>query len=221
MALYEPPTDTRPNGASNGASPNGSAPEPQRPPKPGGISMRPAMVVLGIATLLVTLFVVVGVTSSPSAPPPSHVATSSAVPGSSLRAEPAAGLLSPILVAGEPPTNVRDAVFVPTGSTRISHQDNSGGSGEFDAQVEFRSDASQAALLDFFGSDMKLVGWQVFDRGPAAHDPNAFEVLGKIAGTDGYYWEMGATVAPTTFGAGATTHGQTDFTIRLFQIQDE
>ncbi len=50
---------------------------------------------------------------------------------------------------------------------------------------------------------MKLQGWQIFDKGPAANDPGALEVLGKLAGTDGYYWEMGATISPTTFGPGA------------------
>ena len=72
---------------------------------------------------------------------------------------------------------------VPVGSVRLSHQDNSGdGAGQFDSQVIFRSDDSQGALLAFFAADMKLQGWQVFDRGPAANDPGALEVLGKLAG---------------------------------------
>ncbi len=68
---------------------------------------------------------------------------------------------------------------------------------------------------------MHELGWQVFDKGAAANDPNALEVLGKLAGTDGYYWEMGATISPTTFGHGAPPAGETDFTIRLFQNSDD
>ena len=71
----------------------------------------------------------------------------------------------------------------------------------------FRSDDSQAALLAFFAADMKLQGWQVFDQGAAANNPGALEVLGKLAGSDGYYWEMGATVAPTTFRRAARPAG--------------
>ncbi len=107
------------------------------------------------------------------------------------------------------------------GSVRVSHQNTSAGSGQFDAQVTFRSDASQAALLAFFASVMKQQGWQVFDQGPAANVPNTLEVLGKLAGTDGYYWEMGATIPPTTFGKNAPPTGETPFTVRLFQQDDE
>ena len=58
---------------------------------------------------------------------------------------------------------------------------------------------SQAALIAFYAADMKSQGWQISDRGPARNDPGALEVLGKLAGSDGYYWQMGATVDATTF----------------------
>ena len=56
---------------------------------------------------------------------------------------------------------------------------------------------------------MKAQGWQIFGTGPADHDPGAFEVLGKKAGSDGFYWEMGAVVSATTFGPDAPPAGQT------------
>ena len=52
-------------------------------------------------------------------------------------------------------------------------------------------------------------------------DPGSLEVLGKLAGTDGYYWEMGAVIAPTVFRPGGPPRGQTDFIIRLLQEGDE
>jgi hypothetical protein len=112
-------------------------------------------------------------------------------------------------------------VDLPAGSVRVSHQNNAAGSGQFDAQVVFHSDASQGALLAFYAATMKQQGWQIYDKGPAANDPGALEVLGKLAGTDGYYWEMGATISPTSFGHGAPASGQTAFTIRLFQQNDD
>jgi len=212
MTLHDTDTGLRPEGAG--------APGPQRPPKPGGISMRPAMVVLGLAVLILVVFVTIGIVTSQSPSPIRHAGIPSAVPGVSLQAESAAEALSPIVSSAEPPVNVRNAVFVPVGSVRISHQNNTVEAGQYDAQVVFRSDDSQAALLAFFAADMRLQGWQVFDRGPAANHPGAFEVLGKLAGTDGYYWEMGAVIAPTAFRPGGPPRGQTDFTIRLFQVGD-
>ncbi len=195
--------------------------EPLRPPTPGGFSIRPAMVVLGLAVLIVAVFVTLGILSSHSPAPVKTSGAPSAVPGSTLRAESAAGALQPIIGSGEPPSNIINAVTVPVGSVRISHQNNAAGAGQFDAQVTLRSTDSQGALLAFFAATMHQEGWQVFDKGAAANDPGALEVLGKLAGTDGYYWEMGATIAPTTFGHGAPPSGETDFTVRLLQQNDD
>jgi len=194
---------------------------PLRPPTPGGFSIRPAMVVLGLAVVIVASFVTLGLVSSHSPAPVKTAGTPSAVPGSTLRAEPAATVLQPIIGAGEPPSNIINAVTVPVGSVRISHENNAAGAGQFDAQVTMRSTESQGALLAFFAAAMRLEGWQVFDKGAAANNPGAFEVLGKLAGTDGYYWEMGATIQPTSFGHGAPSTGETDVTIRLLQQNDD
>ena len=110
---------------------------------------------------------------------------------------------------------------VPAGTVRISAQDNSAASAQYDSQVVLRSDASQGALLSFFAAAMKQQGWQVFDRGPAANDPGATEVLGKLAGSDGWFWDMGAVIRPTSFGPGAPAGGWTDVTIRLYQESDQ
>jgi hypothetical protein len=212
MTLHDADTGLRPDQAV--------PPEPLRPPTPGGISMRPAMIVLGLAVLILVAFVAIGVLSSHSPAQVTRSSGPSAVPGVTLPAVSAAHLLSPIVQSGEPPTNILNAVSVPVGSVRLSHRDNSGQAAQFDAQVAFRSDDTQGALLAFFAADMKLQGWQVFDRGPAANNPGALEVLGKLAGSDGYYWEMGAVIPPTTFSAGGPAHGQTDYTVRLFQVSD-
>jgi hypothetical protein len=198
----------------------GEGPEPQRPPTPGGISMRPAMIDVGLAALILILFVTIGIVSSQSPAPVKHSGAAVDVPGVTLRALPAAGLLSPIVGGDEPPNNILNAVSVPVGSARISHQDNSAGAGQYDAQVTFGSGDSQAALLAFYAADMKLQGWQVTDQGAARNDPGALEVLGKLAGSDGYYWEMGATVNATTFSSGGPPRGTTHFTVELFQVPD-
>lgn len=199
----------------------GKATPPLRPPSARGVSMRPAMVVLGLAVLILALFITLGVVTSTRVAPVRTSAAPSRVPGSSLRAVPAADPLAPIIGDGQPPSDVLNGVFVPAGSVRLSSANNSASAGQYDKAVTLRSTASQGALLTFFDNDMRLEGWQVFDKGPALHDPGALEVLGKIAGSDGYYWEMGATVSATSFGAGAPATGWTDYQITLFQIDDQ
>jgi hypothetical protein len=196
-----------------------AAPEPLRPPA-RGFSLRPAMVVLGLAVLILGLFVTLGIVTAQTPAPVRTSGAPAAVPGTPLRAEPAANALSVIVSEGEPPSNILNAVSIPVGAVRVSHQNNSAESGQFDSQVVLQSSDSQGALLAFYAADMKLQGWQVFDKGPAANDPGALEVLGKLAGTDGYYWEMGATISATTFGHGAPAGGETAFTIRLLQEGD-
>ena len=199
----------------------GTSEPPLRPPSARGVSIRPAMVVLGLAVLILALFITLGVVTSTRVAPVRTSSAPSRVPGSALRAVAGADPLAPIVGNGQPPSDVLNAVFVPTGSVRLSSANDSSSAGQYDKEVTLRSTVSQGALLTFFANDMRLEGWQVFDRGPALHDPGALEVLGKIAGSDGYYWEMGATVSATTFGAGAPAGGWTDFEIRLFQIDDD
>jgi hypothetical protein len=182
--------------------------------------MRPAMIVVGLAALILVLFITIGIVSSQSPAAVKHSKSAVAVPGVSLRAVQAATLLSPIASGGEPPNNILNAVDLPAGSVRVSHQNNTAGAGQYDAQVTFSSPNSQAALIAFYAADMKSQGWQVVDQGAARNDPGALEVLGKLAGTDGYYWELGATVNATTFPAGGPPRGTTHFTVRLFQVPD-
>ena len=89
MTLHETETDLLLGG--------GRGPEPQQPPVPGGISMRPAMIVVGLAALILMLFVTIGIVSSQSPTPVKHSGAAVGVPGVALRAVPAAGLLSPIV----------------------------------------------------------------------------------------------------------------------------
>jgi hypothetical protein len=198
----------------------GSDTAPLRPPTRGGVSMRPAMIVLGLAVLIIVLFVGLALATSSQPAPVRKSGGVVSVTGSSLKAAPAAVALAPIISLGQPPNNVVNAVDIPVGAVRTSSLNNAGQSGQYDSQITLRSDASQGALLAFYASDMKSQGWQIFDRGPASNDPNALEVLGKLAGTDGYYWEMGVTVQATSFGKGAPAAGDTPFTVRLLQEPD-
>jgi hypothetical protein len=182
--------------------------------------MRLAMIVPGLGVLILGVFITAGFLTSNPVQQTSTSTASSAVRGSTLAAVPADAALKAIVVAGEPPSNIINAVSIPKGWEAISHQNNSAAADQYDAQVVLRSDASQGALDSFFKSVMRRSGWQLFDEGPADHVPGGLEVLGKQAGSDGFYWEMGAVISATSFGQGAPATGDTEFTVRLFQVPD-
>jgi len=189
-------------------------------PAGAGFSMRYAMIVPGLGVLILGLFIGAGFLTSNPVQQTKHPSSTSSVAGTTLRAEAGVNDLAVITAAGEPPANIINAVSVPQGAVAVSHQNNSAASDQFDAQITLRSDASQGALRTFYLGTMKKQGWQIFEQGAADHDPGAIEVLGKQAGSDGFYWEMGAVISATTFGADAPPAGSTDFVVRLFQVPD-
>jgi hypothetical protein len=196
------------------------AEEPVRPAPSGGFSMRPAMLVVGLAALIVIAFIAIGFATNGKPVKTDTSKSIRVIAGTPLRAVRAAPALAVITQSGEPPSNILNAVSLPQGSTRVSHQNNGGGANQFDAQIGLLNNDSQAAIRTFYLSDMKAQGWKILDIGPADHDPGAFEVVGQKAGSDGFFWNMGAVVSATTFGADAPPAGHTHFTVRLFQVPD-
>ena len=221
MTLHDsPPTGAgdAPGGNGHGPHDDGFESVPLRPAASRRTSIRLAMIVPGLGLLILAIFI----TAEALSPPTNEQAT---VPPRTLVAGGLHGVagatdLRSITVNGEPPANIVSAVSVPQGAVVVSHINNTAAVGQYDAQVTLRVDASQGALHTYFATVMKKQGWQIFSQGPASHDPGGIEVLGKQAGDDGFFWEMGATVQPTVFPNGGPPAGTTDFTVRLFQVPD-
>jgi hypothetical protein len=193
---------------------------PQRPPSRSGFSMKKAMIVPGIGAAILVVFIGAGfVTSNPIQRPTTSTSAYS-IPGTPLRARPAVSDLKVITVSGQPPGNIVNAVAVPVGATRTSYVNNSASAQEYDAQITLSADQSQGAVENFYSKAMKKQGWRILSTGPADHHPNAIEVLAQKAGSDGFYWEMGAVVSATTFGPSAPAAGATSFTLELVQEPD-
>ena len=180
--------------------------------------MKPAAIVLGLATLVLIVFAGGAALFKP-APVKTPSKHSTSVAGTSLRATGALDALRPIVSPGEPPNNVLNAVVVPTGARRLSHINYGGEANQYDQAVVFSVGGVQAAVIDFYRVEMKKAGWQIESTGPADHQ-SGFEVLGQIAGDDGWFWEMGTVVQPSTFGARGTGSAHTQFSLRLIQEPD-
>ena len=180
--------------------------------------MKPAAIVLGLATLVLIVFAGGAALFKP-APVKTPSKHSTSVAGTSLRATGALDALRPIVSPGEPPNNVLNAVVVPAGARRLSHINYGGNASQYDQAAVFSVGGVQAAVIDFYTVEMKKAGWQIESTGPADHQ-SGFEVLGQIAGDDGWFWEMGTVVQPSTFGARGTGSAHTQFSLRLIQEPD-
>lgn len=209
------------------------APEaPTRPPTLAPLRrvprLRPAALVLGLAVLVLVLFGVAAVlTGGGGGNGRGHGAGSSAmvpakptpVKGTTLLAEPAAAALRPIRQAGTPPANIVDALAVPVGATLVGHTPSSAIT-LFDAQERFTVPGSQDGVIAFYRSELAAMKWHVDNVGPARGQADATEVLAQKAGSDGWYWEVGVVVSPTTFGPHSGPAGTTPFVLRLFEVND-
>jgi hypothetical protein len=178
------------------------------------------MVVVALAVVIILGFSLMAVVTNQKTPPPAaRPFAARPVSGTGLRAVPGVTLLRPIEVSDEPPGNIVNAVSVPQGARRVGVANNGGGVDQYDQQVRLSVAASQADVLTFYREEMRRLGWDVSYDGPARNQPQTIEVLGQKAGDDGWFWEMGAVVAPSTF----TRSGSdvTQVTIRLFQVPDD
>lgn len=163
-------------------------------------SARPALVVVGIAAVLVLLFGI-GAALTGSSPPSKPAAPATGpVRGTTLRAEAATAALRPIERPGTPPSDVLHSIVLPVGSTAVWSKPWNGGT-QFSAKMAFRLPSSQAAVVGFYRTELQARGWSISSVGPARGQKNATEVLAQRASNDGWYWEIGVVVSPTTFSS--------------------
>ncbi len=174
----------------------------------------PALVVLGIAVFIVVVGVVASALVSGSDTTLSiHRIT---IPdGTSVPLTPAATAMKSIVSAGEPPADILGNLAVPSGSavTRTVNADQ--GAGQFDRTVVFRTGLSDDQVADLYRTLLPRLGWKDIDNGSPAPDHPGTVVLFKKGSGDSFYWEVGATVSPTT------PTGTTTFSLELFELPDE
>jgi hypothetical protein len=138
-----------------------------------------------------------------SAPPPS------------LNPQPAAPFFAPVMANGQPPTDVMNALVVPTGASATSTSNYDRGGGPYDRGVSFTAPASVDQLLNFFRFELAANNWSSRTEAPARGGPGT-QVLARHKSNDGFYWEVGVTVRQSPGQpSGATSTNQ--FDIRLLQ----
>ncbi len=209
-----PPDDLGPEGAA-GADGVVEVDGDDRTYQP--MSLRgPALIVLGIAVLIVVVGVVASaVASGSSAPLSIH---SVRIPdGTTVHLVPADRALHAIVSAGEPPADILNALAVPAHATVSRTVNIDQGAGQFDRTVEFRSgNLASGQVVDVYRTLLPKLGWKVIYVGSgAAHQAQGTEVLAKRGSGDSFYWEVGVVVSPTT------STGTTPFSVEVLELPDD
>ena len=178
------------------------------------LSLRsPAVIVLAIALVIF----IGGITASALVTGSSPTLTLQSVTladGTVVHLVPAVQALKPIEDGSDPPMDILAALAVPAGAKTTGSLNTDQNQIQFDRTVDFTSTLSADQVQNFYQVIYKRLGWALVGNGPDSYQTGSNQVLGKKGSNDGYYWEVGVVVSPTTSG------GVTPFTLRLFEVQD-
>jgi hypothetical protein len=173
------------------------------------------LVVLGIAVFIVVAGIVASALASGSDPTLSIRKIT--IPGGTVvPLTPAASAMKAIVSAGEPPADILGNLAVPAGSTVTRTINLDQGASQFDRTVVLRTGLSSDQVADLYRTLLPRLGWAVLDSGsPASGSAPGTVILFKKGSGDGFYWEVGATVSPTT------SAGTTSVSLELFELPDD
>jgi len=195
---------------------------PDLPRRPPGPSTRPALVVVGIALLVTILGTVASGLVGQPGPAPSQPKVSTAK-GSPLKAVSSQRALSSITSGGLPPSDVLEAIALPSGYVVSRGSQTNEGVGLYDRSLGFSVTTSEQKVIEFFRAQLPADLWNVLSKGESGSN-GAYRIVAQHPSSDGYEWELGVTIGPETFrsgSAGSSNVGSTPFSLRLFEESDD
>ena len=210
-------SSTVPAGTSGPADADGTGPDDSTPVGRSyePMSVRgPALIVLGLAVFLLIGGVVASAISSGTHPSFSvrHVTLPD---GTVVALSPASSKLHAIVSNDEPPADILGNLGVPTASAVTGTVNSDQHAAQFDRTVDLHSQLSQEQVTATFARMLRLVGWQTIYSGPAPQgSAGTTEILAKRGSGDGFYWETGVVVSPTT------PLGTTPYSVEVFETPD-
>lgn len=194
---------------------------PAPPPLP---SIRPALVVVGLAVFIVLAGSVLALVGTSSARPAASHAPARRIPGTRLGAQPATAVIAHIAAGGEPPADVVAALAVPAGSRYLGKDVESRGVSQFDSSVRLSVPDPEGAVRNFYLKLLSDEHW-VSSSLTSPHK-GASEIIAQRNGSDGYQWRVGivmsgvrTVVAPALAGDDASP-ARTTLSIELYQVED-
>jgi hypothetical protein len=159
-------------------------------------SLWPAAAVLGVAVVMLVVFMVINLLANQGVTKLSAAKSPVVVGGLKRDTAPGPALMY-CRQSQEVPSNINDAFLVPVGTVaRPGANTPNLGAGDYDCtQPMTTAHASSSALIDFFNTQLEARGWSLFSKGASNGDPQS---LFQKAGSDGFYWEVGVTVTKST-----------------------
>jgi hypothetical protein len=122
--------------------------------------------------------------------------------------------MKPVEDAGDPPADILAALAIPAGTKTTGSLNTDQGTTQFDRTVDFASTLPAFRVENFYQVIFKKLGWKLLADGPDSYQAGSTQILAQKGSTDGFYWEAGVVVSPTT------SAGVTPFTLRLFEVPD-
>jgi len=174
----------------------------------------PALIVLGLAVFLLLGGVVASAVTSGS-DPTFTLRTVTLSDGTSVALTPAVSKLHAIVSNDEPPADIIGNLGVPKESVVTGVVNSDQHTAQFDRTALLHSQLAQAQVVDAYARMLRGVGWQVIYDGPAPQGvAGTTEVLAKRGSGDGFYWETGVVVSPTT------PAGTTPYSVEVLETPD-
>ena len=177
-----------------------------KPPLTTTTSIKPAASVLVIAVVLLAFFLVVNIVTSP------RTASTTTIPiiVGGLDVDSASQLPNSCELPGNPPSDIRSSLLVPTNTTQTQPAKWKGqGPGGFDCTLNLSNPASDSELLGFYKSQLEARGWKLFSQNSAV-GTGMPQFLFQKAGSDTFYWILGITIVDHS-------EGRTTYSERLYQ----
>ena len=175
-----------------------------------------ALIVLGLAVVILLGGVLAEALTSTGPAPVAHVASVTLSDGTRVALSPATAKLRSIEASGQPPSDILGNLGVMTNSTIVGTVDGDQGTSQFDRTVDLHTgQLAQTQVAEAYRLMLEANGWNVIYQGNAPQGvAGSTEVLARKGSSDGFYWETGVVVSPTT------PTGSTSYSIEVFETPD-
>jgi hypothetical protein len=203
-------------GGLGGSGPQGPGADDRTPsPSYEPMSIKgPALIVLGLAVVILLGGVAAAAFSSRTNPTFTirHVTLDD---GTTVNLVPAVDKLHAIVNNSEPPSDIIGNLGIPRESTVHGVVNSDQHAAQFDRTVDLISQLAQPQVIEAYRRMLAAAGWKVIYQGSAPQGvAGTTEVLATRGSSDGFYWETGVVVSPTT------PLGSTPYSVEVFETPD-
>jgi hypothetical protein len=181
----------------------------------------PALIFLAVVAVVALGGFLLAALSSGSKPAPAAIGK---IAGANVAAASASGFIAKIAVAGEPPSNVIDALVVPANSTLSASHRQAENLELFAGSITISAPDQASDVVSFYRLELAHEKWKL-TRTDATADGKGSELFATIAGSDGFYWELevivessNPSVSPALGGGDATV--SSTVSLQLVELDD-